>query len=257
MSSYLHLFPLFHTASQKCTPTLLFSVCYRINSYRGCSGSFGFKILSNGLSKLIEIPVTGGYAALLCPWSISTLANLFASFYTLQRGRNWLYDFIILLCVLSTLLSAWWLSCAVWWVGLQVWDLQCWRSEDSNRNPTLLKTAGYMSIIVIVFVICSLTRVMTPKVMLIFIPEVMSKCLSFSLTFTPLFLLLSKRSVANECSFQQFSPVLVLEVSDAITWWSLCPYSQAAYRKDVWQSWEKKINSKIVIIIPIKSMLSK
>lgn len=51
--------------------------------------------------------------------------------------------------------------------------------------------------------------------MLIFILEVMLKCLSFSLTFIPLFLLLSKRSVTNEPSFQQLSPVLVLEVSDA------------------------------------------
>lgn len=57
---------------------------------------------------------------------------------------------------------------------------------------------------------------MTPKVTLIFISQVMSKCSSFFfLTFILLFLLLSKRSVANECSFQQLSPVLLLEVSDA------------------------------------------
>lgn len=96
-----------------------------------------------------------------------------------------------------------------------MWDFQCCRTEDSSRNPTLLKTAEYVCIIIIIFVICSLTGVMTLEVMLIFISEVMSKSLSFSLSFMPLFLLLSKRGVANERSFQQLSPVLVLEVSDA------------------------------------------
>jgi len=42
----------------------------------------------------------------------------------------------------------------------------------------------------------------------------MSKCFSFSLAYVPFLILFSKRCVANECSFQRPSHVLVFEVSD-------------------------------------------
>lgn len=102
--------------------------------------------------------------------------------------------------------------------------------------------------------------------MLIFISQVMSKCLSVSLTFIPLFLLFSKRSVASECSFQQLSPVLLLEVSDARGLLTGCEHyvhilKQATGKISGKAGMQKKKptqkKSKIVNLIPIKSKLSK